>query len=163
MNKLARLSLAIFAIFLMSALVAACLPWDRSDSTPAPVAEPPRVAPDVTRTPTPPGDIPPPPEGYLERADVRKGVELFEEKGCVACHKTSNAEDAPGGEIGPVLAGIGDATNRPMLAADIANTPENIWRWIQFPQLIKPGTEMAPLGMDGEEAAHLVKYLLTLK
>ena len=35
-----------------------------------------------------------------------------------ACHKV--AEDGPGGEIGPVLAGIGDATNRPMLAADIA-------------------------------------------
>ena len=161
MHKLARLSLAIFGIFLMLALAAACLPWDRSDSTPAPVAEPTRVAPDVTRTPTPPDDIPPPPEGYLERADVRKGVELFEEKGCVACHKIE--EDGPGGEIGPVLAGIGDATNRPMLAADIANTPENIWRWIQFPQLIKPGTEMAPLGMDGEEAAQLVKYLLTLK
>jgi cytochrome c oxidase subunit 2 len=97
----------------------------------------------------------------LERADVRKGVELFEEKGCVACHKI--AEDGPGGEVGPVLAGIGDVANRPMLAADIANTPENIWRWVQFPQKIKPGTEMAPLGMDGQEAADLVAYLQTLK
>ena len=140
---------------------AACFPWDRSDSAPAPVAEATRVAPDVTPTRTPPGEIPPPPEDFLERADAQEGEELFEEKGCVACHKI--AEDGPGGEIGPVLAGIGDAANRPMLAADIANTPENIWRWIQFPQLIKPGTEMAPLGMDGEEAAHLVKYLLTLK
>ena len=107
MHKLARLSLALVAIFFMSAFVAACFPWDGSDSSPAPTAEPPRVAPDVTRTPTPPDDIPPPPEGYLERADVRKGEELFEEKGCVACHKI--AEDGPGGEIGPLLAGIGDA------------------------------------------------------
>ena len=81
MHKYVRLSLAIFAMFLMMALAAACFPWDRSDSLPAPTAEPARVAPDVTPTPTPPDDIPPPPEGYLERADVRKGEELFEEKG----------------------------------------------------------------------------------
>ena len=97
----------------------------------------------------------------LSQGDAERGAELFEEKGCVACHKTS--EDGTGGEVGPLLAGIGDAVNRPMLAADIANTPENIWRWVQFPQKIKPGTEMAPLGMDGKEAADLVAFLQTLK
>ena len=70
---------------------------------------------------------------------------------------------APAARLALCSPALAMLTNRPMLAADIANTPENIWRWIQFPQLIKPGTEMAPLGMDGDEAAHLVKYLLTLK
>lgn len=97
----------------------------------------------------------------LSKGDPELGAKLFEEKGCVACHKT--AEDGPGGEVGPLLAGIGDVENRPTLAADIANTPENIWRWVQFPQKIKPGTEMAPMAMDGKEAADLVAFLLTLK
>ena len=66
-----------------------------------------------------------------------KGEELFEEKGCVACHKI--AEDGPGGEIGPVLAGIGDATNRPMLAADIANTAGEYLALDSVPSINKAG------------------------
>ena len=144
MHKLARLALAIIAIILSMALMIGCdgeeeeaRSWDE---------EPP--------TPTPDRIV-------LSMGDAERGEELFEEKGCVACHKI--AEDGPGGEVGPVLAGIGDVANRPILAADIPNTPENIWRWVQFPQKIKPGTEMAPLRMDGKEAADLVAYLQTLK
>lgn len=103
----------------------------------------------------------------LSRGNAESGMELFEEKGCVACHQV--AEDGPGGTIGPLLAGIGDPAARPMLAAGddeaagIPNTPENIWRWVQFPQKIKPGTEMAPQPLTEQEAADLVAYLQTLK
>lgn len=103
----------------------------------------------------------------LSKGNADDGMKLFEDKGCVACHKV--AEDGPGGEIGPLLAGIGDPASRPTLAAGdegaagIPNTPENIWRWVQFPQKIKPGTEMAPQPLTEQEAADLVAYLQTLK
>ena len=103
----------------------------------------------------------------LSRGNAENGMELFEDKGCVACHQVE--EDGPGGTIGPLLAGIGDPAGRPMLAAGddeaagIPNTPENIWRWVQFPQKIKPGTEMAPQPLTEQEAADLVAYLQTLK
>ena len=167
MHKLARLSLALVAIIFSMALIIGCggeeeEPWKWGVETPTP-----ERSFTVTSTPVVDDDIcEPMPECIkvtvdLSEGDAERGKELFEEKGCVSCHKT--VEDGPGGEVGPLLAGIGDMANRPMLAADIANTPENIWRWVQFPQMIKPGTEMAPLGMDGKEAADLVAYLQTLK
>ncbi len=103
----------------------------------------------------------------LSKGRAEDGMELFETKGCVACHQVE--EGGPGGTIGPLLAGIGDPAARPQLAAGdegaagIPNTPENIWRWVQFPQKIKPGTEMAPQPLDEQEAADLVAYLQTLK
>ena len=90
MHKLARLALAIIAIIFSMALIIGCggeeeeaRSWDE---------EPP--------TPTPDRIV------DLSTGDAERGEELFEEKGCVACHKTS--EDGPGGEVGPLLAGIGD-------------------------------------------------------
>lgn len=103
----------------------------------------------------------------LSKGNADSGMKLFEDKGCVACHQV--VEDGPGGTIGPLLAGIGDPAGRPTLAAGdegaagIPNTPENIWRWVQFPQKIKPGTEMAPQPLTEQEAADLVAYLQTLK
>jgi cytochrome c2 len=159
------LPLVLAAIFLSLTLFIGCggeeealWSWDE-EPTPTPGATSAAAS-----QPTPSGPVDP--ESIevtvdLSQGDAENGAKLFEEKGCVACHKT--AEDGPGGEVGPLLAGIGNVEERPILAADIANTPENIWRWVQFPQKIKPGTEMAPLGMDGKEAADLVAFLLTLQ
>ncbi len=158
-----RVPLALVAIFFSMALITGCggeereaWSWDPEEATPTPEI--------VDGVPTPSGPVDPDSIEVnvdLSQGDAERGAELFQDKGCVACHKT--AEDGPGGKVGPLLAGIGDVASRPMLAADIANTPENIWRWVQFPQKIKPGTEMAPLGMDGKEAADLVAFLMTLK
>lgn len=161
-----RVPLALVAVFLSVTLIMACggeeeeaWSWDEDPTPDASVA--------VATAPAAADDMcEPMPECIevnvdLSQGDAERGAELFEEKGCVACHKLE--EDGPGGEVGPLLAGIGNVEERPILAADIANTPENIWRWVQFPQKIKPGTEMAPLGMDGREAADLVAFLLTLQ
>ena len=165
-----RAPVALVAIALSLILISACggeeeaaaWSWD---------AEPTPELADVSPTPTP-DDCEPMPECIevtvdLSRGNAESGMELFEDKGCVACHQVE--EDGPGGTIGPLLAGIGDPAGRPMLAAGddeaagIPNTPENIWRWVQFPQKIKPGTEMAPQPLTEQEAADLVAYLQTLK
>lgn len=167
-----RIPLALVAIVLSLTLISACggeeedrWSWPSEDATPtAAIAE-------VTPTPAGPMCEPIPDcievTADLSKGDAEDGMELFEDKGCVACHKV--AEDGPGGEIGPVLAGIGSPATRPTLAATtegavgIPNTPENIWRWVKFPNDIKPGTEMAPAALTPEEAADIVAYLQTLK
>ena len=80
-------------------------------------------------------------------------------KGCVVCHKIGG----DGGSAGPALDGIGNRTKRPTLAGNLENTPENTWRWITNPQLVKPGTLMASQPLTPQEAADLVAYLATLK
>ena len=110
----------------------------------------------VTRTPRPLPTVPP---GVLSQGDARLGQELFESKGCIACHQIRGE----GGDTGPALDGIGDRSRRPMLAGSLENTSENKWRWIINPQLVKPGTAMSPQPLNPVEAAHLVAYLETLR
>ena len=165
-----RIPLALVAILLSLTLFSACggeeIPkWSWGDDETIEVV-------DVIPTSPPEDDCEPMPDCIevtvdLSVGNAEDGAELFEKKGCVACHRV--VEDGPGGEIGPLLAGIGDPATRPQLAAGnedsagIPNTPENIWRWVQFPQKIKPGTEMAPQPLTAQEAADLVGYLQTLK
>ncbi|MDE2817699.1 MAG: c-type cytochrome [Chloroflexota bacterium] len=167
-----RVPVALVAIVLSLTLFSACGGEEEAaawswDEDPTPVAVSGEQDPDPEED-----DCEPMPDCIevtvdLSVGNAEDGMELFEKKGCVACHKV--AEDGPGGEIGPLLAGIGDPASRPTLAAGdegaagIPNTPENIWRWVQFPQKIKPGTEMAPQPLTEQEAADLVAYLQTLK
>lgn len=166
-----RVPLALVALMLSLTVFSACggeeeeaWSWDEGPPTPVPVASEAKVDEGPICQPIPDCiEV----TADLSEGDVEDGMELFEEKGCVACHKV--AEDGPGGEIGPVLAGIGNPALRPTLAATtegavgIPNTPENIWRWVKFPNDIKPGTEMAPAALTPEEAADIVAYLQTLK
>ena len=180
-----RLVRGLAGALLAVALFAGCFPWDRSEPTPVlptapPVATSPAPMPTseqsaasetatpeqtptprptaiiVTRTPRPLPTVPP---GVLSQGDARLGQELFESKGCIACHQIRGE----GGDTGPALDGIGDRSRRPMLAGSLENTPENKWRWIINPQLVSPGTAMSPQPLNPLEAAHLVAYLETLR
>ncbi len=165
-----RVPLALIAIVLSLTLFSACGGEEEAtawswDEEPTPVVEPTAVVVEEACEPMPECIKVPP--GLLDKGKVENGMGLFADKGCIACHQVE--EDGPGGTIGPLLAGIGDPAARPLLAAStgdsagIPNTPKNIWRWVQFPQKIKPGTEMAPAALTPEEAADIVAYLRTLK
>ena len=54
------------------------------------------------------------------------------------------------GEVGPSLDGLGD---RRTIAGRLANTPENLARWIGSPQQVDPGNLMPDLGLGPAEAA----------
>ena len=63
-------------------------------------------------------------DSHLMRAgtpDVNNGKQLFQSKGCIACHV---AQGVPGatGTIGPNLNGIGDPAKRPALAVQRERT-----------------------------------------
>jgi cytochrome c oxidase subunit 2 len=89
---------------------------------------------------------------------AKKGGELFSQTACVGCHTIRGVS---GGAIGPDLTHVG---SRNMLAAGIvANTPENMVRWLKNPQAVKPGVLMPNLGLTDDQAKALTAYLMTLK
>ena len=90
------------------------------------------------------------------------GKQVFLAKGCVACHRAPNVPDAQG-TMGPNLAGVGNPSAHPKIAGVVDNTPENMKRWLQEPQKVKPGSAMPSLGLTDTEAANLSAFLETLK
>ncbi len=129
----------LLTALLAAVLLAACLPWE----TRAPAAKP----------------LPTVPPGILGTGNAAAGRELFSRKGCAACHSIGGV----GGSAGPALDGIANRAQRPTLAGNLANTPENLWRWITNPQAVKRGTLMASQPLSPQEAADLVAYLETLQ
>jgi cytochrome c1 len=75
--------------------------------------------------------------------------------GCGGCHEIPGVDDATG-RVGPSLAGLSDRRN---IAGRLANTPENLERWIQEPQTVEPGTLMPDLGVSDHAAKDIAAYL----
>lgn len=89
--------------------------------------------------------------------DPARGSNLFLTKGCGACHRRAGVAGAIG-TLGPDLTGLAE---RPTLAGGaVPNTPEQLRRWIQDPQAVKPGTTMPTLALTDQEAADLAAFLL---
>jgi cytochrome c oxidase subunit 2 len=65
-----------------------------------------------------------------------------------------------GGATGPELR---RALARDTIAGTVPNTPENLWRYLENPQRVKPGTQMPRLPLSGPELNDLVAYLESLK
>jgi cytochrome c2 len=79
--------------------------------------------------------------------------------GCGSCHTIEGVTGAVG-EVGPPLDGI---ARRSLLAGEVANTPENMIRWIRNPQAIEPNTGMPNLSVAEPTARDMVAYLYTLR
>ncbi len=91
---------------------------------------------------------------------LENGKKLFVSKGCIACHTTKEVPGAVG-TVGPNLDGV---ASRPAFAGGaIQNTPANMRRWLQNPPAMKPGTQMANLGLTPIEIDNLTLLLDTLK
>jgi cytochrome c oxidase subunit 2 len=89
---------------------------------------------------------------------AQKGQELFSQSTCVGCHTIAGVS---GGVLGPNLTHFG--SRKSMAANLMANTPENVAKWIENPGHLKPGVLMPDLGIRGEQAKALAAYLLSLK
>ncbi len=88
--------------------------------------------------------------------EYAKGEKLFMTKGCMGCHSLQ-AVKPPKGLIGPNLANVGARSH--IAAGWLANTDENLERWIREPQTVKKGVLMPNLGVTEEEARALRAYL----
>jgi cytochrome c oxidase subunit II len=89
---------------------------------------------------------------------AQQGQELFAQSACVGCHTITGVS---GGVLGPNLTHFG--SRKSMGANLMANTPDNVAKWIENPGHLKPGVLMPDLGMRGEQTKALAAYLLSLK
>jgi putative membrane protein len=90
---------------------------------------------------------------------VARGRQAVEAMGCGACHTISGIPNAHG-EVGPPLTGV---ARRSIIAGELANTPENMMRWIEDPQAVEPRTAMPNLGVTQQSARDIAAYLYTLR
>jgi cytochrome c oxidase subunit 2 len=91
------------------------------------------------------------------------GQKLFQDKGCPACHLVSGfAESAARSRTsGPNLSHVG---SRMWIAANtLPNTTENLTKWIENPQAVKPEALMTKFEFKPGEAQKIAKYLISLK
>jgi cytochrome c len=91
-------------------------------------------------------------------ADLAAGREAIVRHGCVSCHAVPGVRSVGGVEshVGPPLDGYGV---RRYIAGTVANTDENLIRWIQDPQAIRPGSAMPTLGVGETDARNIAGYL----
>ncbi|HEY8418169.1 MAG TPA: cytochrome c oxidase subunit II [Limnochordales bacterium] len=92
-------------------------------------------------------------------AAVERGRELFETRACFACHTVQGTRAQ--GTVGPNLTDIGVRTT--LAAGMLPNTPQNMARWIQNPQAVKPGSLMPMVPLTPDELNDLVTFLESLR
>ena len=91
----------------------------------------------------------------LTGGEPRQGERLMQHYGCGTCHQIPGVPGASG-TVGPALAGLGQ---RSYLAGKLSNSPENLLRWIQYPQQVVPGNAMPNMNIPDEDARHIAAYL----
>jgi cytochrome c1 len=83
------------------------------------------------------------------------GEGLITRYGCGSCHEIPGVKGADG-LVGPPLTKFG---RRQFIAGELANTPENLVRWITDPKGVEPGTDMPNLGVTPDQARDIATYL----
>ncbi len=89
---------------------------------------------------------------------AQKGREIFSQSACVGCHTIAGMS---AGTLGPNLTHFG--SRKTFAAGLLPTTRENLVKWVENPDHVKPGVLMPNLGMRGEQSQALAAYLLSLK
>jgi cytochrome c oxidase subunit 2 len=87
------------------------------------------------------------------------GREVFLATACAVCHTVRGSH--AGGRIGPDLTHV--ASRAELAAGAIPNTRGHLGGWVLDPQAIKPGTQMPPTRLAGEDLRALLAYLEALR
>jgi cytochrome c oxidase subunit 2 len=86
------------------------------------------------------------------------GLAVFT-RSCGACHAVAGTKAL--GRIGPELTHV---ASRPTIGAGaLANTPENLARWIRNAPLVKEGARMPAVPLDSAQLGAVIAYLQTLR
>jgi mono/diheme cytochrome c family protein len=91
---------------------------------------------------------PKPPRPNELKASVARGERLFTSIGCIACHRGKNVR----GEVNIALPASGSKT-----------TPEKLATYLADPLAIDPSGRMPRMGLNGNEARDLARYLCQKK
>lgn len=87
------------------------------------------------------------------------GQKLFAEKTCGNCHTISGT--TANGRDGPDLTHL--ASRKTLLTGLLENNKDNLGKWIQKPQEIKPGAKMPNFLLNKQSTEEIVAYLSSLK
>ena len=91
--------------------------------------------------------------------DAAAGRRALLQYGCGTCHLIPGVVGADV-QVGPPLERIG---TRQVLAGRLANTPENMLRWLRHPKEVDDKTAMPDLGVSDRHARDMAAYLRTLR
>jgi len=96
-----------------------------------------------------------------ETAEAQAGQEIFNNS-CIGCHAVTPANSAPEqARMGPNLTDFG---NRTLVAGILEHNEENIKKWLQNPEEVKPGNKMTgKYNLSDEEIDAVAEYLMGLK
>jgi cytochrome c len=89
--------------------------------------------------------------------DPQRGEAMFIQYGCGSCHAAKGVRTATG-MVGPPMDGM---ALRMIIAGHLANTPDNMQRWIRDPQKVSPGTAMPDLNVGATDARDITAFLYT--
>ena len=103
-------------------------------------------------------DVPVAPVQQVFGGSSERGRELLYDYGCHTCHTIPGVRGAEG-KVGPYLGFFGQQM---YIAGQLSNTPDNLVRWIMFPQQVEPGTAMPNLNVTAEDARHIAAYLYAI-
>lgn len=95
----------------------------------------------------PRADLTTPPAGAAKLVEAGKRLYL-NKYGCNACHRVGDT----GGVVGPALDRAGFRLNSTW-----------VYRWVKYPQSMKPETRMPNLGLSDQDAKAITMYLGTLR
>ncbi|HEY4218211.1 MAG TPA: cytochrome c oxidase subunit II [Gemmatimonadaceae bacterium] len=90
---------------------------------------------------------------------ARAGLNVFMTHSCSSCHSIRGT--AAAGIVGPDLTHFGSRTT--LAGGSLPNTVGYLAGWISNPDLLKPGTKMPAIPMDGASLQAVVRYLEALK
>jgi cytochrome c2 len=90
--------------------------------------------------------------------DAQRGASAIARYGCTGCHAIPGVP-GPDSNVGPPLDGI---ARRSYVGGVLANTPDNMVRWLRDPAGADPGTAMPDVGVTEADAKDIAAYLYTL-
>ena len=91
--------------------------------------------------------------------DALRGRTALTQYACNACHAIPDVTSSHP-NVGTPLAGIG---RRGLIAGRLANTPENMVRWLRHTREVDPLTAMPEMGVTEQDARDIAAYLGTLE
>jgi cytochrome c2 len=111
------------------------------------------------------GASPETPASWMAGADITRGRELLDVKGCGICHRMSGAPPLQGSML-PVGVVVPDVARAVRLAPDLRFTrerwtPASLVAWLLDPQQVKADTLMPKMGLVESEATAIAAYLMT--
>lgn len=97
-------------------------------------------------------------EDFTGNPEAAQGKEVFMHNACINCHTISGTVAT--GRFGPDLTHL--ASRDTLASGAVTNTTENLRKWIDDPNTIKPGALMPSMHLNQHDLDLITAYLITL-